>query len=119
MTIQRFVSGCCEGERCRCGNAAEHKVEEVIFYDDPMPHRHPLTSYICHQHFVELMGPAAHALTQRPPASAVDRIEHIARDIAHELYSRGCTDTEHCARCEAAYQRICTTLKQYARGLQP
>jgi len=57
-----FVSACCEGERCRiCGSPAEHKVEETIFDDDPMPVRHPLTAYICHTHFVTLMGPAANA----------------------------------------------------------
>jgi hypothetical protein len=54
-----FVSGSCEGERCQCGQPAQHKVEETIFHDDPVPHRHPLTSYICHHHFVEIMGPAA------------------------------------------------------------
>lgn len=54
-----FVSECCEGERCRCGMPAEHKVEETIFDDDPHRGRHPFTAYICHQHFVELMGPAA------------------------------------------------------------
>lgn len=54
-----FVSACCEGERCHCGKPAEHKVEETIFYDDPRLIRHPLTSYICHAHFCEIMGPAA------------------------------------------------------------
>lgn len=54
-----FVSGYCEGERCYCGAPAEHKVEEVIFDDDPVPIRHGLTRYICHQHFREIMGPAA------------------------------------------------------------
>ncbi len=55
-----FVSMCCEGERCRvCGIPAEHKVEETIFDDDPVQARHPLTAYICHAHFVALMGPAA------------------------------------------------------------
>lgn len=52
-----FVSACCQGERCRaCGNPAEHKVEETIFSDDPVPNRHPLTAYICHRHFREIMG---------------------------------------------------------------
>ena len=52
--------GCCEGERCMiCDAPAEHKVEETVFADDPQPIRHPLTSYVCHDHFVELMGPAA------------------------------------------------------------
>lgn len=54
-----FVSGCCEGERCHCGKPAEHKVEETIFHDDPHPMRHPLTTYVCHHHFREMMGPAA------------------------------------------------------------
>ena len=54
-----FVSGCCEGEKCHCGADASHKVEETIFHDDPIPHRHPLTTYLCHAHFVQAMGPAA------------------------------------------------------------
>lgn len=54
-----FVSGSCQGERCHCGAPAEHKVEETIFHDDPVRNRHPLTSYICHPHFREIMGPAA------------------------------------------------------------
>lgn len=54
-----FISACCEGERCRCGEPAAHKIEEVIFDDDPMQGRHPLTAYICHAHFVEIMGPMA------------------------------------------------------------
>lgn len=53
---KRFVSGSCGGERCWCGRPAEHKVEETIFHDDPVPARHPLMSYICHEHFVQLMG---------------------------------------------------------------
>lgn len=54
-----FVSACCQGERCYCGAPAEHKVEETIFHDDPHQHRHPFTTYICHEHFVQLIGPAA------------------------------------------------------------
>lgn len=54
-----FVSASCEGERCHCGAPAEHKVEETIFHDEPMPNRHPLTAYICHKHFREIMGPFA------------------------------------------------------------
>lgn len=57
--MKPFVSGCCEGERCYCGAPAEHKVEETIFHDDPFQFRHPLTTYICHTHFREMMGPAA------------------------------------------------------------
>lgn len=62
-----FVSACCEGERCYCGASAEHKVEEVIFHDDPLPHRHPLTRYICHAHFREIMGPWADRFPGRRP----------------------------------------------------
>ena len=51
----RFVSLSCQGERCWCGRTAEHKIEETIFADDPMPNRHPLTAYVCHGHFHELM----------------------------------------------------------------
>lgn len=54
-----FVSACCQGERCHCGEPAEHKVEETIFHDDPIQSRHPLTAYICHKHFREIMGPFA------------------------------------------------------------
>lgn len=55
-----FVSACCEGEHCRvCGSPAEHKVEEAMMPDEPIPHRHPLTAYICHKHFREIMGPYA------------------------------------------------------------
>lgn len=57
--MSRFVSESCSGEICRCGKRAEHKVEEVIFDDDPVPLRHPLTAYICHRCFSALMGPAA------------------------------------------------------------
>lgn len=56
-----FVSGSCLGEKCFCRSPAEHKVEETIFLDDPSPVRHPLTAYLCHEHFSMLMGPAARA----------------------------------------------------------
>ncbi|WP_439398793.1 hypothetical protein ACRQ5Q_15385 [Bradyrhizobium sp. PMVTL-01] len=59
MTEQPFVSGSCRGEKCFCGADSEHKVEETIFHDDPLPHRHGLTAYLCHEHFRMVMGPAA------------------------------------------------------------
>jgi hypothetical protein len=56
----RFVSGACKGERCSvCGKPAEHKIEEAVLFDDPFPARHPLTAYVCHEHFRLLMGSAA------------------------------------------------------------
>ena len=57
--MRPFVSACCDGERCFCGAPAEHKVCEAIFFDDPSRFRHELTSYICHEHFRQIMGPAA------------------------------------------------------------
>ncbi len=63
MTRPKFVSACCDGERCFCGQPADHKVEETIFDDDPQPIRHPLTAYICHEHFVQIMGPAVQVLS--------------------------------------------------------
>lgn len=54
-----FSSKYCDGERCWCSNPATHKIEEVVFDDDPVPERHPLTSYVCFEHFRQMMGPAA------------------------------------------------------------
>lgn len=71
--FRHFVSVCCGGERCFCGKPAEHKVEEVIFDDDPIPVRHPYTSYICHAHFVQVMGPAGDRIdTSGFPEAAED-----------------------------------------------
>jgi len=60
------------GERCHCGASAEHKVEEVVLANEiplsaamtaeqfaHITRRHPLTTYLCHAHFREIMGPAA------------------------------------------------------------
>lgn len=52
-----FVSKCCKGETCFCGQPAAHKVEETIFPDDPHQRRHPLTAYVCEKHFAQIMGP--------------------------------------------------------------
>lgn len=57
MTI--FVSKSCEGENCFCGEPSEHKVCEHIFWDDPQPNRQPLTCYVCHEHFKQIMGSMA------------------------------------------------------------
>lgn len=75
--MTRFVSGSCQGERCWCGAPAEHKVAEVVQHDDPRmapqaitPYPgarpfvvrgnfHELTTYVCHAHFRQMMGPAA------------------------------------------------------------
>jgi hypothetical protein len=48
----------CGGEKCTvCGEQAYHKLEETIFDDDPQPHRHPLTAYVCHHHFNMIVRP--------------------------------------------------------------
>jgi hypothetical protein len=52
-----MVSAACQGERCWCGASAAKKVGEEIMFDDPIPHRHNLTAYICARHYAELMGP--------------------------------------------------------------
>lgn len=70
--MTRFVSAHCQGERCnfsmgapqKCGEPAEHKVEEWVFADDPTDGRHPLTAYLCHRHFRQIMGPMADVIAQ-------------------------------------------------------
>jgi hypothetical protein len=59
MMTDRFVSKSCRGKKCYCGEPAEHKIGEVIQWDDPRQFRHLLTSYVCHRHFVKIMGPIA------------------------------------------------------------
>jgi 8-oxo-dGTP diphosphatase len=48
---------CCVNEKCHCGKQAERKIEEVIFDDDPLPYRHPLTQYVCLDCFHKVMTP--------------------------------------------------------------
>lgn len=55
---RQFVSDACAGEKCWCGQRAVRKVEEVIFFDDPLPHRRPFAAYICREHFDQMMHPA-------------------------------------------------------------
>lgn len=46
------VSAACEGEFCSvCGGPAAGKLGEEILFDDPHPNRHPLTAYVCRDHF--------------------------------------------------------------------
>ena len=52
-----FVSGSCKGEICSvCGKPATNKLEETIFWDDPNKMRHPLTAYVCREHFRMIVG---------------------------------------------------------------
>ena len=52
-----FVSGSCDGEVCSvCGKPAKNKLEETIFWDDPNKMRHPLTAYVCREHFRMIVG---------------------------------------------------------------
>ena len=52
-----FVSGSCKGEICSvCGKPATNKLEETIFWDDPNQMRHPLTAYVCREHFRMIVG---------------------------------------------------------------
>jgi len=62
--MPHFASASCEGKRCHCGKPASHKLEESIMHDDPsntwqpFPGRHPLTAYVCCEHFRAVLGPA-------------------------------------------------------------
>ena len=44
-------------ERCCsiCGTLAQHKISEVLYSEC----RHPFTNYLCHEHFIQVMGLAA------------------------------------------------------------
>lgn len=60
----RFVSGSCLGEICSiCLKhlgirvSATCKVGEEVAFDDPNPHRHNLTAYLCSKHFDEIFSP--------------------------------------------------------------
>lgn len=54
-----FTSACCGGETCVvCGEPAAAKIGEEIMPDDPLPHRHNLTAYVCREHFAMLFHPA-------------------------------------------------------------
>jgi hypothetical protein len=69
-SLQEGTPGSCKGENCNmCRvNPASHKVEEVIFDDDPNPRswqdfggqkilaRHPSTAYVCRECFHKIMG---------------------------------------------------------------
>ena len=52
-----FKSACTNGEKCSlCDKEAYSKVEENIFMDDPFHNRHPLSSYVCEEHFRTIFG---------------------------------------------------------------
>jgi len=44
------------GERCACGVPAAHKVEEVASPEAGNISRRPLSAFLCHVHFCELMA---------------------------------------------------------------
>lgn len=54
---QSFISKACNGEICSvCGESATNKLEETIFFDEPNKMRHPLTAYVCREHFQMIVG---------------------------------------------------------------
>jgi len=58
-------SATCNGEVCSiCGNPAAAKVAEEIALDDPRRVRHPLTAYVCAEHFGQIMGARGVALVE-------------------------------------------------------
>lgn len=59
-------SATCRTEICSiCGAEAAAKVGEEIAHDDPYPHRHNLTAYVCASHFAQIMGPLGQRLMER------------------------------------------------------
>lgn len=70
MSNERFVSVTCEGEVCSiCGKPAAAKVGEEIPFDDPNPHRHNLTAYVCEGHFRQIMDRAGYLKGKTTPVS--------------------------------------------------
>ena len=70
---QVMPSKACVGEKCWCGAPAAKKVGEEIAFDDPSPHRHNLTAYVCARHYAELMGPVgAKQVGFTAPAPSLD-----------------------------------------------
>lgn len=55
-----FVSPSCEGESCWCGSTAIRKVREEHLPGDPNGRLHPLTTYVCEEHFLELFQAGAY-----------------------------------------------------------
>lgn len=53
---QVMPSKACIGEKCWCGAPAAKKVGEEILFDDPIPTRHNLTTYVCAAHYAQMMG---------------------------------------------------------------
>lgn len=67
-SARHHVSAICEGEVCRiCKDPASHKVEEVIFPDDPKPVRHPYVAYLCCEDFAHVMGGAVQCMLSEDP----------------------------------------------------
>jgi len=54
--MNHAISAMCGGEKCACGEPATHKFSEEVFDDDPNPIRHPLTAYVCCDHFRLIVG---------------------------------------------------------------
>lgn len=93
---REFVSAACEGEVCRYGTCtapAVAKVEEAILFDDPNPGRHPLTAYICADHFGRLMRGAP---DDEPKASdALDAAFVQASDAMVDAFVAELSKPEH------------------------
>jgi hypothetical protein len=76
-----FVSAICHGERCLvCGRDASHKVSEEIPPDDPDPHRHNLTAYLCCEHFGLVLGPEARMRCKME----VTAVQDITREVLQQ-----------------------------------
>lgn len=66
---------CLTGEKCRCGKDATHKIsEEILPHEDQ--NRHPLTQYVCDDHFNEALRPYV-----KPVSAPVESQEELWRGI--------------------------------------
>lgn len=69
MTHTKKLPDSCQDERCSvCGIQAWHKVEEDIFECDSNPIRHPLSAYLCCEHFKMIVRHSSCEFTNWMPA---------------------------------------------------
>lgn len=106
--MSAFISATCQGETCRCGAPAVAKIGEEIAPDDPHPHRHNLTAYVCARHYALLLGPKAAqqvGYDYAEPNDTVidrDRLRRI-RMLAEEAAASSPTPWQHTPRTRTLY----------------
>lgn len=128
-----MVSAACQGERCWCGQPAAKKVGEEILFDDPMPRRHNLTSYICGEHYAQLMGPLGaeqvgytRTMHSASPTPATWRCVTCKLTVQSECEPKRCEECgcRHFAKCDevksptpASVDVTLQSVRTWVRGL--